>query len=430
MSNPTGYGPANSRLYFDGNRDNYDLWEVKFLGHLRLRKLLQVVEGAPAAVDASKNAEVFAELIQLLDDKSLKLIFRDAKDNGRQALTILREHYLGCSKPRIISLYTELTTLTMASNETATDYIIRAETAAASLKSAGETVSDALLVAMVLKGLPSEYRTFSTVITQRTTEVKFSEFKISLRNYEENEKCRASNSKTLDEDSVMKVSSDKIVCFKCNQPGHKQFECKKSKYKPKRWCDICKNKSHDTKFCRNNSASVVKECDKSFLFMTNDNIQTNDALNSNYNRILVDCGATSHIICEKSLFSKFHSNFDGTKHFIELADGSRSNDVVKGKGDARVSVHNSEGKKCDLTLQNALCIPSYNQNIFSVQAATEKGACVKFYPDNAELITPDGVKFNIEKRGKLYFLNNVRTERIHSLAVSYTHLTLPTNREV
>ena len=39
-----------------------------------------------------KNATVFAELIQYSDDKSLSLLIRDAGDNGREALTILKEH--------------------------------------------------------------------------------------------------------------------------------------------------------------------------------------------------------------------------------------------------------------------------------------------------------------------------------------------------
>ena len=45
--------------------------------------------------------------------------------------------------------------------------MIRAETAVTSLKTAGEEISDSLLIAMVLKGLPAEYRTFSTVVTQK-----------------------------------------------------------------------------------------------------------------------------------------------------------------------------------------------------------------------------------------------------------------------
>ena len=45
-----------------------------------------------------KNATIFAELIQYLDDKSLLLVIRDVRDNGRKALTILREHYLSKRK--------------------------------------------------------------------------------------------------------------------------------------------------------------------------------------------------------------------------------------------------------------------------------------------------------------------------------------------
>ena len=76
----------------------------------------------------------------------------------------------------------------MNSDESITDYVIRAETAATSLKTAGEIVSEGLMVAMVLKGLPQEFKTFSTVIRQREKPITFSEFKISLRNFEETEK--------------------------------------------------------------------------------------------------------------------------------------------------------------------------------------------------------------------------------------------------
>jgi hypothetical protein len=50
-------------------------------------------------------------------------------------------------------------------------------------------------------------------------------------------------------------------------------------------------------------------------------------------------------------------------------------------------------------LENALYIPSYQQDISSVQAATEKGATVKF--------CPDGTVFDICKNGKLYYLNSI-----------------------
>ena len=227
----TGYGPRHkSRLYFDGNEESYELWEVKFLGYLRLQNLLDVIEGEEngAADDGSetssngtvgdKNACVFAEMVQLLDDKSLSLIIRDAKNDGRQALEILRQHYLGKSKPRVIALYTELTTLTKSEDETVTDYIIRIEKTTNSLTAAGETLSDGLVVAMALKGLAKEYSSLVTVISQRDQPMTFGEFKIALRNYEETEKSRGT---VKSKDSVMKQevkhSSGTVRCYNCNK---------------------------------------------------------------------------------------------------------------------------------------------------------------------------------------------------------------------
>src|SRR6218665_1799002 len=100
MASSTGYEPR-MRLIFDGYERKYELWEVKFLGFMRLHNL-HIVCVSEEAPDAEKNAEAFAELIQCLDDRSLSLVIRDARANGKKALEILREHYLGKSKPKII----------------------------------------------------------------------------------------------------------------------------------------------------------------------------------------------------------------------------------------------------------------------------------------------------------------------------------------
>ena len=42
----TGYGPSGrwNRLFFDGDADKYEQWEIKFLGYMRLKNLKQAQE--------------------------------------------------------------------------------------------------------------------------------------------------------------------------------------------------------------------------------------------------------------------------------------------------------------------------------------------------------------------------------------------------
>ena len=70
-------------------------------------------------------------------------------------------------------------------NESIVDYVIQAEAAADALRNADEAVSNALLIAMVLKGLPSYFETFLVM-----SKMTFVEFKVALRSYEESEKSR------------------------------------------------------------------------------------------------------------------------------------------------------------------------------------------------------------------------------------------------
>lgn len=120
-----GYEPR-LRLYFNRDETKFELWETKFLGYLRIQKLHDIILCQDDQKEdddfMEKNATVFAELIQFLDDRSLSLIMREAKDNGRRALQIMQEHYFSKGKPKIIALYTELTALKRRENESVTDY--------------------------------------------------------------------------------------------------------------------------------------------------------------------------------------------------------------------------------------------------------------------------------------------------------------------
>ena len=116
------------------------------------------------------------------------------------------------------------------------------------------------------------------------------------------------------------------------------------------------------------------------------------------NSLLVDSGATAHIICDLNNFIEFDANHDPENHVIELADGSRVTGTVRGKGKAKFNFEDTNGKDCDITLENALYIPSYTQNIFSVQAATKKGATLSFSKTDSKMETGTGTVFKIEEK--------------------------------
>ena len=64
--------------------------------------------------------------------------------------------------------------------------------------------------------------------------------------------------------------------------------------------------------------------------------------------------------------------------YIELADGSHMNKLAEVRGQAKIDLKDSQGIVRETILENALYVPSFKQNIFSVQCATNKVSTVKF----------------------------------------------------
>ena len=367
---------------------------------------------------------------------------RDAPNDGPKALKILNEHYMGKGKPRIIYLYTQLTSLQMGEDENVTDYLIRAETTCNSLKTAGENISDSLLMAITMKGLPDRFNTFCTVMTQKDEDCSFLDYKIALKSFEENERYR--HRTACEKDTIMQLNPRtsnprrNITCYTCGEPNHKSYQCHVNKgqnngnQSNRKWCNNCKSSTHTTGECRKNkkkpSSDTVKTVqedadDHSFVFKADYIQNTDTVLTDVCNSILVDCGATAHIITSKESFLSMQ-DLSTEKHVIELADGSRSDNVVLGKGNASISVHDSNGVKHDIVLENALYIPSYKQNILSVQAAVRRGANVNFGPNDAQLIAPDGTAFDINQSGRLYYLNSVKGSEKVSRSSKNWHQTM------
>lgn len=58
--------------------------------------------------------------------------------------------------------------------------------------------------------------------------------------------------------------------------------------------------------------------------------------------LMVDCGATSHLVNDKGRFVSFDKSFRPDQHYIQLAVGHQTNQLVIAKGTAQYTILDDE----------------------------------------------------------------------------------------
>ena len=213
--NLTGYGAQNQRpgntvnishLCFSGKQEDYETWEEKiyaFLSEQGYDDVLDAGENADSDNFNAKNKRIYNIVIQILDRESIRLVKNDAKNNGRKVFDILRNFYCGTGRSKILSLFTEVGSLKKENTETVTSYILRAEEIILALKHCKHQIDDMMAIALVVKGLPSEYRHFRTIVFQTDNIKRFEDLKSALINYEHDEV----NNNTGESDVILTLTS-------------------------------------------------------------------------------------------------------------------------------------------------------------------------------------------------------------------------------
>ncbi|XP_024115975.2 uncharacterized protein LOC112137741 [Oryzias melastigma] len=305
----------------------------------------------------------------------------------------------------------------MTEKEELADYLARVEKIVVALNRAKETLSDALLVAMVLKGLTDEYAPFSVHVTQTRETLSFNEFKARLRSFECSLRYR---SRPRADEVIMinhkgkqtKYKNNKKYfsgeCFICERVGHKAKDCRNKAKKPQ--------SNLRAAYTQNSSKAVaITDTRQSTTWSRDEHTAEQETFilrasewqphNAQPEGLLVDSGASAHIMTSEEAFIRFDETFRPKDHVMQLADGTRIAGSVLKKGDAQIKLTDSNGRVVSVQLTNALLIPGYPQDILSVEAEASKGAKFNFELNNNKRILPNGRTCDMKVKDRLYYLD-------------------------
>ena len=403
-----GYGPSNARLFkqFNGNAEEYEIWEETFHAALRILKLHlpfdKYRDVRPAGyVDTLDKQTIYDYLTLCVDKNSLSMIRRSAKDNGVEALRILRQHYMRETSQRTHLHLQSLFTLKM--DDSVSEYLLKIENLVATLSANAEEISDRIQVTIVLNGLSPEYSSFREIALQRHPPYNYNQLKIALLNQED-----------------LKKNEEEVGVMKARTSYRRPWS-KPNKYRPTKHCKIHGPCGHTDDECFNqkqkeessDEAKMMKlnTCESDDEHHFSFSVQCSSAKSSSdENLILVDSGCTSHIQNSEKVFNQFHSKFNSNSHRIILADGSQKREAVKGVGSVTERLVDSSGEMQNLDLENVLFIPDFPENILSVYKCVSNGDTVMFSPEGCKLITKEGKDFKIIEKNKMYYLEKPSVE--------------------
>ena len=118
-----------SHMCFTGKADDYETWEEKVFAFLSEQGYEEILnrEGGTSAESSLMKKRVYNIIIQLLDRESIRLVRHDGKHDGQKVFQILRNHYCGAGRSKLLSLFTEVGSLHKEQDESITTYVLRCE---------------------------------------------------------------------------------------------------------------------------------------------------------------------------------------------------------------------------------------------------------------------------------------------------------------
>lgn len=216
------------------------------------------MEGKKAILDASKRA--YSALITSLNQNQMQLVQHVSTGNAYGVWQALLMEYERKSTATRVGLIEKLFPVEMENVESVSLYVARIQGLRRKMADQDETISDTILLFILLRGLPSRFETLVTLLKMK--ELVLVDVVEALKNEEERQKGQEEYEsahfagpggkgkfKGMNRHGKEREGDGNgVSCFTCGGSGHIKYNCPENKNKKK--CSLCHRIGHVPSECR------------------------------------------------------------------------------------------------------------------------------------------------------------------------------------
>lgn len=410
------------------NSDNYFTWKYKMEMYLRKEKCYSAItENQPIvpalAADGANRADVTTQQTALntfneKDEQARAIIGLCVEDDqlvhirnqatAKLAWNALRTYHERDTLGNKVTLMRKICGMKLAEKSSVEAHLNELTNLFQKLTDLGENqLNENWKVAITLSSLPSSYDSLIDSLEARAAEdltLSFVHSKL-IEHSKRKENNGSGSSHEGGSETVLKTTI-KLKCFFCKRGGHVKKECFKFKEWQKKQFKGEKAKSSDKVNC-------VEEC-KEKLFAVN-----GSGGNNNNSEWIVDSGATSHVVNNPNLLTKFDTRQCSQ---VDVANGGTES--VHGKGSCVIEFVNENGNVAQTTISNILYAPQITGNMLSVGKLCDAGFQVCFDESTCKILYNNkqiGIADNINGLYQLRQPNKVCSLRSDELCIHDWH---------